>query len=99
MTGDYAFRAGVGGRIRLLMDERGLDCGAFAELIGVSPYTLTSWVSGYSVPETRNVIRICEACDVSADWLLGIKRGGKPTPIAVKPEPSSPVTKRELTEV
>lgn len=30
------------------------------------------WINGKTIPDTANIIRICEILEISADWLLGI---------------------------
>lgn len=44
----------------------------FAELIGISRPTVGFYEAGDRVPDIKNLRKIAECCNVSADWLLGI---------------------------
>lgn len=41
-----------------------------ASLCEVSPQAVKKWEDSKSMPSSRNFIRVCEAFDVSAEWLM-----------------------------
>lgn len=45
---------------------------------GVSESAVRSWCDGTAVPASDNSARLCDACGVSADWVLGLRGGGTP---------------------
>ena len=47
----------------------------FAKICGVPQSTYARWELGLS-PTAQNIVSICQATGVSADWLLGLKEGG-----------------------
>ncbi len=44
----------------------------FAEMIGISRATVSLYESGARIPDIEVLKQIADACDVSADWLLGL---------------------------
>lgn len=44
----------------------------FAEFLGISRQSIGFYESGKRVPDASTIRQICEKCDVSADWLLGL---------------------------
>lgn len=60
-------------RILMLIAESNMGIGEFSTYLGISYETMRLWVKGDRTPWASNIVRICKACDVSADWLLGLK--------------------------
>lgn len=44
----------------------------FAKQIGLSRQTLGFYLNGDRIPDAEGLLKICKACNKSADWLLGI---------------------------
>ena len=44
----------------------------FAKYIGLSRQTLGFYLNGDRIPDAEGILKICKACNVSSDWLLGI---------------------------
>ncbi len=45
----------------------------FADMIGVSPEMVTQYYTTKKLPKLDTFTKICQALDVSADYLLGLK--------------------------
>lgn len=56
-----------------LLAELGLNQKQFAIKIGVDPAQVSEWLHGKNKPGYDSLKAICKACDVSADFLLGLK--------------------------
>lgn len=57
-------------RFNILRDER--TQGEFADFLGISRPTVGFYENGTRIPDAYILKQICEKCDVSADWLLGL---------------------------
>lgn len=44
----------------------------FSNKLNCCRHTVTSWESGSKIPDTVNIIKICNIFKVSADYVLGI---------------------------
>jgi transcriptional regulator with XRE-family HTH domain len=53
------------------MENRGYNTISLAMIVGVSALTVKRWVNGTYEPRFRNVSRIADTLDVSADYLHG----------------------------
>lgn len=60
---------GIAGRLNTLYTESGLSNAEFAKLCRVSVSAMKNYLNG-RLPQSDQLISICEACSVSADWLL-----------------------------
>lgn len=60
-------------RLHKVWKESGLSKGHFAELAGVHRNTLYRIFIDKSIPNGMTIVLLCEAYDISADWLLGLK--------------------------
>lgn len=61
----------------ILKDERtkrGIKQTELAEKIGVKQKDISRWENGERTPNIENLKKICQALDVSADVMLGIKK-------------------------
>ena len=67
-------RSDLGERIRMIRQKRGLNQPQLAERLGVTKNAITNWETGFSRPDLGTIPRLCEALNVSADTLLGIRR-------------------------
>ena len=56
------------------MYEREIECRDLALEIGRSTQTVKRWVVDCKNPKVSDLACICEALDVSADYLLGLKK-------------------------
>lgn len=57
-------------RLRNLQGD--LTTTAFAEKLGLSRQTIGFYINGDRIPDILTLRQICEKCDVSADYLLGL---------------------------
>lgn len=62
----------LGSRLKLLRKKMNLNQVEFAELIGISPATLSAYETGAKNPSIGIFKIIAEKCHVSIDWLCGL---------------------------
>lgn len=62
-----------------LMDKAGTQ-EAFGKLVGISRGTLAQYYNYGILPKADSIFKICSACHVSADWLLGLSKEKTPDP-------------------
>jgi len=65
-------------QVQSLRRKRNLSPEQFAEKVGITPEILCKWENGEVYPEINDVIAICYAFNVSADYLL-LGKAGKDT--------------------
>ena len=70
----------IGERIQATLDARGMTQLDLAHDLRVAPSIVNRWCRGSSSPNVASVVRICEALEVSADYLLGREDPPHPTP-------------------
>lgn len=58
-------------RIKELRKARGMNQKALAEAVGATQGAVSQWELGIAEPRGRQIARLAEALDVSADYLLG----------------------------
>jgi len=64
----------IGARIQTARDRAGMTVYKLAKQISIAhPKSIRHWEAGDACPNAVNIVRLCVALDVSADWLLGIK--------------------------
>lgn len=61
----------VGERIRELRKERGWTQTFLAKKVNVSPQVVSNWERKYTDPDHDDVVRLSEAFNESADYILG----------------------------
>lgn len=59
-------------RLSEYIKEEGLSKRKFAEKVGVSAMSVSDWTSGKIQPSAESIYLICKACNISADYLLGL---------------------------
>ncbi len=59
--------------LRQTIEEKRMSITVFSELAGVRAETIRKCFSDLRVPRADCLVAICEAHDLSADWLLGLK--------------------------
>lgn len=57
-------------RLNILMGE--MNTTEFAKHIGLSRQTTGFYLNGDRIPDAETLYQICQHCNVSADWLLGL---------------------------
>lgn len=62
----------LGERLQELRKDKGLSQAEFAEIIGVSHYTVSSYECNRSDPDDNSKVIIAKLFDVSVDYLLGL---------------------------
>ena len=55
------------------LKQSGMTTKELAEKVGISPEMVTQYNTTKKLPSLDTFIRICQALDVSADYLLGLK--------------------------
>jgi len=65
------YESGFVGRIGQLWTESGMSVAKFADHCGVSRSSMQYYLDGDRNPDSVRIKKICDACSVSADWLLG----------------------------
>ena len=60
-------------RLNEYLTENGLSKRKFAEQVGVSAMSVSDWTTGKIQPNAESIYLICEKCNLSADYLLGLK--------------------------
>ena len=59
--------------IRNILEERGISQKQLANTVGVTPATLSRWITGETEPPALGIIaEMAKALNVSADYLLGL---------------------------
>lgn len=63
-------------RVRLdkLMESRSMTRASLAKVLGITPASLSRYLSGVRTPDLAYLIKLSEYFDVSVDWLLGMDR-------------------------
>ena len=62
-------------RIRNILEERGISQKQLANTVGVTPATLSRWITGETEPPALGIIaEMAKALNVSADYLLGMRK-------------------------
>lgn len=64
-------------RICIAIKEKNITTRQFAELAGLTANTIYGCKYRNRLPNSSTVAAICEAHDLSADWLLGLKEENK----------------------
>ncbi len=59
-------------RLKYLREQKEFTQSEFAKLLGVSRSLICVWENGYANISLRQMIKICAACKVPLDYLLGI---------------------------
>lgn len=65
-------------RLKKVLMESGLTIEDFSKLCKVSRSAMKNYLDG-RLPQSDQLISICRACDVSADWLLGLSDVSNPS--------------------
>lgn len=68
-------------RLNELMGE--MSTTEFAEKVGLSRQTMGFYLNGDRIPDAETLVRICEKCNISSDWLLGLSGDPDRQPCAV----------------
>ena len=68
-------------RLNILLGE--MTTTEFAGKVGITRQTMGFYLNGDRIPDSETLIKICEKCNVSADWLLGLSGDRKRAPSAV----------------
>jgi transcriptional regulator with XRE-family HTH domain len=66
----------IGERLRLLREVVGLDQRSFADRAGLAQSTYNQYEMGVRRPAIENAIALCEAYNVSLDWIYRGDLGG-----------------------
>lgn len=61
----------LGERLKILIEEKGIDQKKFAEIFSLSPTTVSGYVTNYRSPNDELKKKFADYFDVSLDYLLG----------------------------
>lgn len=64
--------------LRELMGD--LSVTDFAQKLGLSRQTVGFYLNGNRIPDCETLVQICNKCEVSANWLLGLSESKSPDP-------------------
>ena len=62
----------IGDRLKELLIKEGDGADELAAKVGVPTAVVYDWINDYEIPEVDELIAICIAYRVSADYLLGL---------------------------
>ena len=62
----------IGEIIKAERVRQGISQGELAQLVGVTQDSISLWELGKRLPDTKYIALICEALNISADYLLGL---------------------------
>lgn len=71
------YLTGIGKRLAQAREKAGYSQNALAEETGYSAITISRWENGHTAMSVVDIIKVAQALEVSADYLLGIARPGK----------------------
>ena len=57
--------------LKLLRKQAGIGQAKLADMIGISPKTVSHWETGYTEPSVAELIKLADIYDVSIDELVG----------------------------
>ena len=57
--------------LKLLRRQTGIGQAKLADMIGISPKTVSHWETGYTEPSVDELIKLADVFDVSIDELVG----------------------------
>lgn len=67
----------IGKRIAESRRSAGFTQEELANRLGVTPQALSKWENGASSPDLEMLTSLCDVLEVSADYLVGKKTGGR----------------------
>ena len=59
-----------GGRVKLALKSRGMTARHAAALFDANPASVSKWINGFWEPKTDAIFKICDALNVSPEWLM-----------------------------
>lgn len=59
-------------RLNALLMDLDLTTTDFAKKVGITRQTMGYYLNGERIPDSLTLVKICESCNVSANWLLGL---------------------------
>lgn len=68
---------GFSSRLVETIEKKKMSKSEFAKQMNITPVTVTHWTKGGRVPNAFYLNKICDVLKVSADFLLGRKKGEK----------------------
>ena len=69
-------------RLNKLLTDSGESIVSFAKFLGTSRQSLGYYLNGERIPDALMIRKICERCNVSSDWLLGLSDASSRNPDA-----------------
>lgn len=61
-------------RLQEAINKRGLNCVQLGRMVGKDRKTIYTYKNGDCLPDALTLAKLCMALNVSADYLLGIKK-------------------------
>lgn len=63
----------LGERLNKALSSKGMKQIYLARITGLTAPTICAYVNGSRTPRADHIVVICNALDISADWLLGME--------------------------
>lgn len=63
----------VGEKIKLALEYNGMTQTELADIMDLPQSSISRWVNDQRIIQTNNLKTLCEALNISADWLLDLK--------------------------
>ncbi len=63
----------VGEKIKLALEYNGMTQTELADIMNLPQSSISRWVNNKRIIQTNNLKTLCEALNISADWLLDLK--------------------------
>ena len=63
-------------RIKVILTQKRMRQRTLSRITGINESTISDYTTGKRQPTLENLVMLCRALDVSADWLLGVKDEG-----------------------
>ncbi len=63
----------VGEKIKLALEYNGMTQTELADIMDLPQSSISRWVNNQRIIQTNNLKTLCEALNISGDWLLDLK--------------------------
>ena len=67
----------IGEKLKFMLEMKGITQRELAQKLGTTEVTVSRYINNTRDPKSEMIVKICRVFDISADWLLEIKKSGK----------------------